>query len=80
MPKAVPSGSGTENLTPLGIAGNTAHLRLEAGSNSLRKAQASVAINSLGLLDLVEIAAAGLTPKTTYRVYLAESNGAPYGK
>src|ERR1700746_3863687 len=29
VPNAVPSGSGTENLQPLGIAANTAHLRLE---------------------------------------------------
>ena len=60
--------------------GNTAHLQLVSDSSLLSTAQASVATNSLGLLDLVEIAAAGLTPKTEYRVYLAESNKPPYGK
>jgi YVTN family beta-propeller protein len=80
VPNAVPSGQGKENLTPLGNAGNTAHLHLNAGSTALPGARASVAINSLGLLDLVEIAAAGLAPTTTYRVYLAESNHLPYGK
>ena len=37
-------------------------------------------MNSLGLLDLVQIAAEGLMPKAQYQVYLAESNHAPFGK
>src|SRR6201993_5533842 len=60
VPNAVPSGSGTENLAPLGVAANTARLHLEAGGTALPDAQASVAVNSLGLLDLVQIAAKGL--------------------
>lgn len=63
VPNAVPSGSGTENLRPLGAAANTARLHLEAGGTALPEAQASVAVNSLGLLDLVQIAAKGLAPK-----------------
>ena len=39
-----------------------------------------MAVNSLGLLDLMQIAAAGLAPKSQYQVYLAESDHAPYGK
>lgn len=39
-----------------------------------------MAINSLGLVDLVEIAAAGLAPATSYRVNLAELNRMLYGK
>jgi hypothetical protein len=31
-------------------------------------------------LDLVQIAAAGLSPKTQYQVYLAESDQAPFGR
>jgi hypothetical protein len=46
----------------------------------LPDAQASVAVNSLGLLDLVQIAAKGLAPKESYQVYLAESNKSPFGK
>jgi YVTN family beta-propeller protein len=80
VPNAVPSGSGTENLMPLGVAANTARLHLEAGGTELGEAQASVAVNSLGLLDLVQIAASGLAPQTTYQVYLAESNRSPFGK
>ena len=80
VPDAVPSGSGTENLMPLGTAANTARLHLEAGGTALPDAQASVAVNSLGLLDLVQIAAKGLAPQTSYQVYLAESNQSPFGK
>jgi hypothetical protein len=79
VPNAVPSGPGTENLMPLGAASNTAQLQLEAAGTAA-DAQASVAVNSLGLLDLIQIAARGLTPKTSYQVYLAESNQSPFGK
>jgi YVTN family beta-propeller protein len=79
VPNAVPNGPGTENLIPLGAAANTARLHLEAGGTALPEAEASVAVNSLGLLDLVQIAAKGLSPRTTYQVYLAESNQSPFG-
>src|SRR5215467_2609433 len=80
VPNAVPTGSGTDNLMPLGAAANTARLHLEAGGTALPEAEASVAVNSLGLLDLVQIAAKGLAPQTPYQVYLAESNQPPLGK
>jgi YVTN family beta-propeller protein len=80
VPNAVPSGPGTENLMPLGAAANTARLQLGSGGPALPEAQASVAVNSLGLLDLVQIAARGLAPQTQYQVYLAESNQSPFGK
>lgn len=80
VPNAVPNGEGTENLSPLGVAGDATHLQLEAGGTALPEARASAAVDSLGLLDLVEIAAAGLAPKSQYQVYLAESNHPPYGK
>jgi YVTN family beta-propeller protein len=80
VPNAVPSGPGTENLMPLGAAANTARLQLGPGGTALPDAQASVAVNSLGLLDLVQIAAKGLAPQTQYQVYLAESNQSPFGK
>ncbi|HEV3100693.1 MAG TPA: YncE family protein [Candidatus Udaeobacter sp.] len=80
VPNAVPSGSGAENLMPLGAAANTARLRLEAGGTTLPEAEASVAVNSLGLLDLVQIAARGLPPQAQYQVYLAEADQSPFGK
>jgi YVTN family beta-propeller protein len=80
VPNAVPTGDGTASLLPLGEAGNTARLQLEAAGSTLTGAHASVAVNSLGLLDLVQIAAAGLAPSTQYQVYLAESDHAPFGR
>jgi YVTN family beta-propeller protein len=80
VPNAVPNGPGIENLVPLGVAANTARLHLEAGGTALPDAQASVAVNSLGLLDLIQIAARGLSPRMQYQVYLAESNRSPFGK
>jgi YVTN family beta-propeller protein len=80
VPNAVPAGPGTENLTALGEAGNSARLHLESGGAAFPNAQASVSVNSLGLLDLVEIAAEGLAPKAEYQVYLAQSNHAPFGE
>src|SRR5438132_10093871 len=68
VPNAVPTGPGTENLMPPGAAANTARLHLEAGRTAVPDAQASVAVNSLGLLDLVQIAAKGLAPKESYQV------------
>jgi len=80
VPGAVPSGAGTDNLAPLGEAGNTARLHLQATGTALPDADASVAVNSLGLLDLVQIAARGLMPGAQYQVYIAESDHAPFGK
>jgi YVTN family beta-propeller protein len=80
VPNAVPNGADTENLVPLGVAANVARLRLEAVGTELPDAQASVAVNSLGLLDLVQIAAKGLSPKSQYQIYLADSNVEPFGK
>jgi YVTN family beta-propeller protein len=78
VPNAVTTGTGTENLVPLGEAGNSASLTLDGvGFNS--RAQGWAAVNSLGLLDLVQIAAAGLMPKTQYRIFLSDTNEAPFG-
>lgn len=80
VPNAVPDGPGTENLTPLGEAGKTVRLELKAAGSRLPEAEATAAVNSLGLLDLVQIAAKGLAPKSQYQVYLAEADHAPFGK
>jgi YVTN family beta-propeller protein len=80
VPNAVPDGPGTANLTSLGEAGNSMRLHLEAAGTAFPNAQASVAVNSLGLLDLVQIAAEGLTPASQYQVYVAEFDHPPFGK
>jgi YVTN family beta-propeller protein len=79
IPGAVRAGPGTDSLVSLGEAVNTAHLRLKAAGTALPAAQASAAVNSLGLLDLVEIAATGLAPGAQYQAYLARNNHPPYG-
>jgi hypothetical protein len=80
VPGAVPSGTGADNLASLGEAGNTARLHLQAAGTAFPDAEASATVNSLGLLDLVQIAAKGLQPKAQYQVYIAESDHAPFGK
>jgi len=37
-------------------------------------------VNSLGLIDLIQIAAVGLAPSSQYQVYLAELDHAPFGR
>ena len=78
VPAAAPHG-GADNLAPLGNGGNTAHLDLRAAGSAWPNAHASAAVNSLGLLDLVQIAAAGLAPASQYQVYIADSDHAPFG-
>jgi YVTN family beta-propeller protein len=80
VPNAVPNGTGTDNLMPLGAAANTAKLHLQSADTRMPNAYASVAVNSAGLLDLIEVAASGLNARSEYRIYLAESNRAPFGK
>jgi hypothetical protein len=36
-------------------------------------------VNSLGLLDLLQVAASGLSPKAQYQVYITESDHVPFG-
>lgn len=80
VPNAVSSGAAAENLMPPGEAANTARLHLVGAGSTMPQASASAAVNSLGLLDLVQVAAQGLAPKSQYQVYLAESNQPPFGK
>jgi hypothetical protein len=81
VPNAVPEGRRLRKILPRkGEAAKIVRLHLGAGGSALANAQASAAVNSLGLVDLVEIAASGLSPKSQYDVYIAENNQAPFGK
>ncbi|MGA2811703.1 MAG: YncE family protein [Candidatus Acidiferrum sp.] len=80
VPNAVPDGGGTQNLTAQGESANSARLHLAPASAGLPNAYASATVNSLGLLDLVEVAASGLARNTPYELYLAEAPTAPFGK
>jgi len=71
VPNAVPTGEGTQNLDPLGAAGQAAHLALAPPGG---KAATSVALFDQGLTQVVQAAVTGLEPKTPY--VLALSNDA----
>jgi len=73
----VPNGSGTQNLRPLGEAAETTKLQLH-GTGGESGPQATVAVNSLGLVDLLQIAASGLNPNSLYRLWLADSYRPPF--
>jgi YVTN family beta-propeller protein len=74
VPNAVPEGAGTDNLMPLGVAGQTAHLTLSAvkGAKPGEAAPTSVSLFDQGLIQVFQASATGLEPKKPYVVGLAE--------
>ena len=80
VPQAVPDGEGTTNLAPLGEAGQAAHLTLTAPDSSDNTGRATVSVNVLGPLDLLQIAVSGLKPGKMYRLWLVTSRTAPFGQ
>ena len=52
----------TANLTPLGVAGQALHIEMVPPAGTESNGRATVAVNSLGVIDLLEIAVAGLQP------------------
>lgn len=80
VPNAVPAGAGTDNLVPLGQVANVVKLQLKAVSvaDNLPKASATVGVNSLGVLDLLQIAVSGLRPKTQYTLLLSDTDVPPF--
>lgn len=78
IPDAVPTGAGTDHLVLLDQANEAVHLTMvpPVGSNST--ARATVAVNSLGLVDLLQIAVSGLVPGKEYQLALVTSRTAPY--
>src|SRR5881398_1034574 len=73
VPGAVPSGDGTANLMPLGVAGQTLHIEMLPPSGAGSNGRATVAVNSLGVIDLLQIAVAGLQPGHEYELSLVDS-------
>ena len=72
VPGAVPQGSGTANLQPLGIAGQATHLALTSTSaRTQSKPDTSVTLFDQGLVQVLEAAVTGLAPKQTYVLALA---------
>ncbi len=76
VPNAVTEGDGLENLQPLGIAAQTAELKL-VGKTRSGKAPTSVTLFDQGLLQVLQASVTGLKPKSRYVLALAAS---PDGK
>jgi YVTN family beta-propeller protein len=79
VPGAVPNGDGTANLTPLGVAGQTLHIEMLPASGASSNGRATVAVNSLGVIDLLQIAVTGLQPGQEYQLFLVDSLTKPDG-
>src|SRR6516165_3938161 len=73
----VPEGHGTNNLQPLGIAGQSAQLWLAPpGAKKEANAPTSVSLSDQGLVQVLEAAVTGLDPGKPYVLALAsESSG-----
>ncbi len=73
VPDAVTDGPGTQNLQPLGVAGQAAHLTL-AGIGAATAAGAnptSVTLFDQGLLQVLQASVTGLEPKQPYILALS---------
>jgi YVTN family beta-propeller protein len=71
VPNAVPSGDGMQNLTPLGLAGESTHLALAASATGTGPAPTTVTLFSQGLVQVLEAAVTGLSPKQPYVLALS---------
>ncbi len=75
VPNAVPNGDeGLANLTPLGVAGQAAHLTLVAAGTKptdTKPAPTSVSLFDQGLTQVLQASATGLAPKQPYFLALA---------
>ena len=80
VPEAVPEGDGTANLIPLGDSGKAAHLTMVPLEGNASSAHATVSVNNLGALDLLQAAVSGLKPGQKYTLWLVESRTAPFGQ
>src|ERR1700758_2765146 len=64
VPNAAPEGAGTDNLQPLGLAGQTAHLTLASSGKS--GAPTSVSLFDQGLIQVLQASVTALEPKKPY--------------
>ena len=77
MTPSVPERAGTENLQPLGVAGQSTQLWLAPPGQKLDKAPTSVSLSDQGLVQVLEASVTGLEPGKPY--VLALSNEASGG-
>ncbi|MEH2483815.1 YVTN family beta-propeller protein [Nitrobacteraceae bacterium AZCC 2146] len=82
VPNAVPEGAGTDNLQPLGVAGQTAHLTLspvrgakageKMGEKVGGKSPTSISLFDQGLIQVFQASATGLEARKPYLIGLTE--------
>jgi YVTN family beta-propeller protein len=72
VPRAVSPGAGAAGLSPLGNAGNVAHVALAPVSDSKAPAT-SVSLFDQGLVQVMQAAVTNLKPKTAYVLALADN-------
>ena len=75
VPNAVPEGNGTENLQPLGTAGQVSPLALvpaAADKSDASAAPTSVALFDQGLIQVFQASVTGLQPKQPYAIALSQ--------
>jgi hypothetical protein len=79
VPNAVPEGNGTQELQPLGTAGNATHLYLvpllHGKAMNVTTAPTSVALFDQGLVDVLQAAVTGLQPNHPYVLALSRADG-----
>ncbi|WP_239483025.1 YncE family protein [Paraburkholderia sp. C35] len=74
VPNAVPEGDGMQNLQPLGLAGEAAHLTLTAvGAGSNAPAPTSVVLYDQGVVQVLQASVTGLQPKQPYVLGLSNA-------
>lgn len=71
VPGAVPEGEGTQNLQPLGVAGQAAHLSLTRDGKAADKAPTSLSLFDQGLIQVLQASVTGLAPKKPHVLALA---------
>src|SRR6516162_5942708 len=73
VPNAAPNPDDRENLQPLGVAGQVAHLALAPKEGAKdRKAPTSVSLFDQGLIQILQASVTGLQPNQKYVLALAE--------
>lgn len=74
VPNAVSEGDGAQNLQPLGIAGQAAHLTLSAvGADKGAAPKTTVVLYDQGVVQVLQAAVTGLEPKRHYTMGLSDA-------
>jgi YVTN family beta-propeller protein len=72
VPNAAPNPDDRQNLQPLGVAGQVAHLALATRDEKDGKAPTSVSLFDQGLIQVLQASVTGLEPKQKYVLALAD--------